>query len=86
MTNATPIRNPQGSNPLLLYRTLQVRAFGLPNLISLAGGLPNPAKVPISKVEFTCSDGTVLTVDQEYMKKISTYQPSKGLVCVVPFL
>lgn len=61
-------------------RALQaVLATAPAGLISLGGGMPNPALFPFSGISVTLRDGTVLSLSEESVRAALQYSPTPGI-------
>lgn len=57
-----------------------------PEMISMAGGMPNTQTFPIVEASFKLRDGTVLELDQNIMNKGLQYAPTPGLPDLVQWI
>lgn len=65
-------------------RALQaVLAAAPPGIISLGGGMPNPAQFPFSGLSVTLQDGTELKLSERSVKEALQYSPTPGLAELV---
>ncbi|KAI9001792.1 pyridoxal phosphate-dependent transferase [Hyaloraphidium curvatum] len=60
--------------------------LSIPGMISLGGGMPNPAMFPFESMSVKLKDGTVLDVPAEEMAKGLQYSATAGLPDLVAFL
>jgi len=51
----------------------------LPGMISLGGGLPNPALFPFKQLSFSLADGTNLSLTEQELNAALQYSPTPGL-------
>eukprot|EP01063_Lacrimia_lanifica_P003711 TRINITY_DN12006_c0_g1_i1.p1 TRINITY_DN12006_c0_g1~~TRINITY_DN12006_c0_g1_i1.p1 ORF type:complete len:417 (+),score=114.95 TRINITY_DN12006_c0_g1_i1:64-1314(+) len=60
-------------------RNIISQNVGVPGMLSLAGGLPNPQCFPFTGLSATLADGTKLDVDGARVKESLQYSASKGM-------
>ncbi len=59
-------------------RALQ-KYLGLPGMVNLGGGLPNPASFPFQGLALTLADGSIIQVDSAALQKGLQYGMTKVL-------
>lgn len=57
-----------------------------PDMISMAGGMPNPETFPIAEASFKLKDGTLIELDQKIMNQALQYAPTPGLTSLVDWM
>lgn len=58
----------------------------MPEMISLAGGLPNPALFPFKEITISCRDGTTVSVSGTELSTSLQYATSRGLPAFVEWV
>jgi kynurenine/2-aminoadipate aminotransferase len=53
--------------------------MAIPGMISLGGGMPNPALFPFRALSFALPDGTTLSLTQKELEEALQYSPTPGL-------
>lgn len=72
--------------PSILREMTAMLANASPELVYLAGGLPNPSLFPFDSASIKLKDGSELQIDQEKMKTALQYGPTYGFGPLVKFL
>lgn len=57
-----------------------------PDMISMAGGMPNPDTFPITEASFKLRDGTVIELDKKIMNQGLQYAPTPGLPSLLDWI